>query len=163
MKSLLNLSLIFIWLQITAQTNTWTGEHSINWNDSLNWSLKSVPNQLDTVLINQVDSLILNDNITVNKLLILSSTINLKQFTITILDSLHFENSRSYGGKIQSDFSVGSYLKRNLFQPKIELTTLSMYSYQNEFSSDYTIQYTSNHYESIKGGNVYKSKVEWIH
>ena len=163
MKSLLNLSLIFIWLQITAQTNTWTGEHSINWNDSLNWSLKSVPNQLDTVLINQADSLILNDNITVNKLLILSSTINLKQFTITILDSLHFENSRSYGGKIQSDFSVGSYLKRNLFQSKIELTTRSMYSYQNEFSSDYTIQYTSNHYESIKGGNVYKSKVEWIH
>mgnify|MGYP000912505309 FL=1 len=59
---LLLIILFSITLSVTAQTNTWDGSSSANWNTAANWSLNQVPTAAhDVVIPNGITA-----NITVN-------------------------------------------------------------------------------------------------
>jgi len=80
--------------QLSAQTNTWDGSSSNNWNTAANWSLGSVPTNAHDVVIN------INANISVDA----SSTIN----SLTISNSAAVTFTSSGGGRIITIDNSGS-------------------------------------------------------
>jgi hypothetical protein len=163
MKTLFKLLILLLFKKANAQSNLWLGTSSLNWNDSLNWSLKSVPNETDTIILNNCDSVILENDIITADLLVNNSSINLNNHRITLIDSLSIEESNLYNGLIKSDSTIACYFKRNSFHSTIDLNLRSIYNFQNTFNSSCQFNYRSNKYESIKGGNSFYSTVKWIH
>ena len=149
MKTLFKLFILLLFKKANAQSNLWLGTNSLNWNDSLNWSLKSVPNETDTIILNNCDSVILENDIITADLLLSNSSINLNNHRITLIDTLSIEESNLYNGLIKSDSTIACYLKRNSFHSTIDLNLRSIYTFQNTFNSSCQFNYRSNQYESI--------------
>ena len=129
MKTLFKLLILLLFKKANAQSNLWLGTSSLNWNDSLNWSLKSVPNETDTIILNNCDSVILENDIITADLLLSNSSINLNNHRITLIDSLSIEESNLYNGLIKSDSTIACYLKRNSFHSTIDLNLRSIYNF----------------------------------
>ena len=96
-----------------AQTNTWDGSSSNNWNTGNNWSLNIVPTAVHDVVININANIIVNTNATINKLTIgnsaaVSLTSSGSSRTITI------DNSGSTIGNATVLTLNGSSSNRNL-------------------------------------------------
>ena len=100
-----NLILFFLLFLISlsqAQTNyTWTGSHSNNWNDSLNWTPKGIPQSADNITSNQSNAIIILDqNRTVGACNLQNVYLNLKGNTLSVNNNASFNVVQTTSGSL---------------------------------------------------------------
>ena len=89
-------------VELQAQTNyTWTGSHSNNWNDSLNWTPKGIPQSADNITsIKSNAVIILDQNRTINACNLQSNTLNLKGYTLTVTGNANLDTVKTTSGSL---------------------------------------------------------------
>ena len=95
------IAMIFVLNSTTsfAGNYTWTGNSSKNWDNASNWSPSGVPTTNDTVTIGTGnDTLQINANTTINRLVISGRTLNLNGYELQVS-----QRASLNGGKIYND------------------------------------------------------------
>ena len=156
---------IFISMSSHAQTNyTWTGTHSNNWNDSLNWTPKGIPTTTDNISNNQATTtsayIILDQNRTVNSCNIQNAYLDLKGYTLTINDSSSFNTVKTTPGSL----NFAGNLNLNIFKTSANINAVcsSIIIINSQFDSTVYMQKTGNSASDTWASNIFSQTVTLI-
>src|ERR1700748_680253 len=89
-------------LYCQAQINyTWIGTHSSNWNDSLNWAPKGIPQTADGISVSGENNvLVLDQNRTINSISIQNAYLDLRGYILTINNSSNISLTQVTAGSL---------------------------------------------------------------
>ena len=146
-----------------AQTNyTWTGIHSSNWNDSLNWTPKGIPSANDNITIDaQNNSLVLDQNRTINNAILQNIYLNLKGYSFSINGTANFSAIQITPGSLNFTSSVLT-LDQVTTKASIHAVATSITLQNSQFDSTVYLERTGNNTNDFFGPNIFNKTATLI-
>lgn len=161
MKTYLFLFGLMISFGAFGEVNRWIGNNHL-FNQSDNWSLNRIPNTLDTVIIENIDSILMEtEQILFN--LTLTNTRLYHSEVLQIKSGLIAKNSSIIGiKKITSSSPIQLLLDSCLIQSKLELQTNQLNLKHSHFKEPVIIYSYQSSNQFSEGGNQFSSTLQWF-
>lgn len=138
-----------------AQINyTWTGTHSNNWNDSLNWTPKGIPQSADDISVSGENNvLVLDQNRIVSSISIQNSYLDLRGYTLTVTNSSNIRSTQVTTGSL--GFAGSLILNGLSTKASIYAVCSSVTAQNNRFDSTVYIERIGNSLNDSWGANTF--------
>jgi len=162
-KELFFLLLLTLSLFSKAQTSyTWTGAHSSSWNDSLNWTPKGIPQNVDNITTSGAsNTLILDQSRTVNTCNLKNTYLNLQGYTFTINGAANFDTIQTTPGGLSFTGPVLSLTKLRT-EASVNAVCASITITNSVFDSTAYLERTGSNASDFWGSNIFNEEATII-